>query len=64
MPGNKEDREKEISAKYAARVYHEESRVSGFLHVRALRIRNLIRAWRSEQERQGGDTPEERDHES
>ena len=62
MPGKREDREKEISAKYAAKVYHEESVMSGFLHVRALRIRNLIKAWRSEQEKQDKDASEGQDH--
>jgi hypothetical protein len=59
MPGSKEEKEKEISAKYTMKIYHEESMISGFLHVRIKRIRNLMKAWKAENEKQNKDSSEE-----
>ena len=55
----KDENQKDISAEYVMKIYHEESMVSGFLHVRIQRIRNIMRAWRLEREKQDKDNSEE-----
>ncbi len=46
---NRDKKENDLSAKYSAKVFYEEMKISGFLHVRMKRIRNLFKAWRAEQ---------------
>ena len=48
----KDNDKNDISTKYVMKIFHEESMISGFLHVRIKRIRNLMRAWKSEREKQ------------
>ena len=55
----KDKKDNDISAKYVMKMYYEESRISGFLHVRIQRIRNLMRAWKLEREKQDRNGSEE-----
>ena len=57
----KDNDKNDISTKYVMKIFHEESMISGFLHVRIKRIRNLMRAWKSEREKQDRGGSEKRD---
>ncbi len=58
MPEIKDKRDESISTKYSMKIYHEEMNVSGFLHMRMRRIRDIMRAWKAEKEKQERDCPE------
>jgi len=57
MSHDREEKKEEISAKYVTKIFQEESIISGFLHKRIVRIRDLMKAWRSEKENSGKDSP-------
>lgn len=57
----KNDDKNDISAKYAMKIYREELMISGFLHVRIKRIRDIMRAWKSEREKQDREGSEKGD---
>jgi len=57
----KDENQKDISTEYATKLYHEESMISGFLHIKIKRIRNLMKAWRSESGKQDKSNSEEQD---
>jgi hypothetical protein len=61
MSDEKKEKERELSAKYVMRLYREESMISGFLHVRIKRIRNLMRAWKAENEKKDNEVSEKQD---
>lgn len=58
MSDNRDEKEGEITTKYIMRFFYEESMISGFLHKRIIRIRDLIKAWRSEKESLDKDNPD------
>jgi hypothetical protein len=57
----KDAHQEEISAEYTTKFYHEESMISGFLHVKIQRLRNLMRVWKSATEKGDKDNSEEQD---
>jgi hypothetical protein len=57
----KDENQKDISTEYAMKFFHEDSMISGFLHVKFKRIRNLMKAWKAESKKQGKDNSEEQD---
>jgi hypothetical protein len=61
MSQTKDKNEKDISAAYATKLFHEESMISGFLHVKIQRIRYLMKTWKSESEKKQKNNPEEKD---
>ncbi len=61
MPEIEDKKDKDISAKYSMKIYHEELNISGFLHMRLRRIRDIMRAWKSEKENQEKDRRENQD---
>jgi hypothetical protein len=52
MSETKDKNSKDISTEYAMKFFHEDSMISGFLHVKIKRIRNLMKAWKSESRKQ------------
>jgi hypothetical protein len=57
----KDEDQKDISTEYATKFFHEDSMISGFLHVKIQRIRNLMKAWKTENGKQDKDNSEEKD---
>jgi hypothetical protein len=48
-----------MSTEYAMKLFHEDSMISGFLHVKIQRIRNFMKTWRSESGKQEKGNSEE-----
>lgn len=48
----KDEKQKDISIEYAMKFFHEDSRMSGFLHGKIIRIRNIMKAWKAESAKQ------------
>ena len=61
MPETKDKNSEDISTEYAMKFFHEDSMISGFLHIKIKRIRNLMKAWKSEGGKQEKDNSEEQD---
>jgi len=57
----KDENQKDISTKYALKFFHEDLMMSGFLHVKIQRIRDIMRAWKSESGEQDKGNSEEQD---
>jgi len=60
MPAIKDEKQKDISTEYVMKFFHEDVRMSGFMYGKILRIRNIMKAWRTESTKQGEDSPEEK----
>jgi hypothetical protein len=56
-----DENQKHISTEYAMKFFHEDSMISGFLHVKIKRIRNLMKAWKAESGKQTKGNSEEQD---
>jgi len=61
MSETKDEKLKDIAAEYAMKLLHEDSMMSGFLHLKIQRIRSLMKAWKSADEKQERDNSEEQD---
>jgi hypothetical protein len=61
MSESEDENQKDISTEYAMKFFHEDSTISGFLHVKIKRIRNLMKAWKAESKNQDKDNYEEQD---
>jgi hypothetical protein len=61
MSETKDKNSKDISKEYAMKFFHEDSMISGFSHVKIKRIKNLMKAWKSENGEQNKDNSEEQD---
>jgi len=57
----KDNGPKDISAEYVTKFFHEDAMMSGFLHVKIQRIRNIMRLWKSTSGNQDEGNPEEKD---
>jgi hypothetical protein len=57
----KDKESKDASTEYAMKIFHEDFTISGFLHVKILRIRNLMRAWKSASEKRAKGNTEDQD---
>jgi len=60
MPAIKDEKQKDISTEYVMKFFHEDVRMSGFMYGKILRIRNIMKAWRTESANQDKDSPEEK----
>ena len=60
MPAIKDEKQKDISTEYVMKFFHEDVRMSGFMYGKILRIRNIMKAWRTESTKQDKDSPEEK----
>jgi hypothetical protein len=60
MPANKDEKQEDISTEYVMKFFHEDVRMSGFMYGKILRIRNIMKAWRTESANQDKDSPEEK----
>ena len=56
----KDEKQKDISTEYAMKFFHEDVKMSGFMYGKILRIRNIMKAWRTESAEQDKDSPEEK----
>jgi hypothetical protein len=61
MSAIKDEEQKDISTEYATKFFHEDSRMSGFLQGKIIRIRNIMKAWKAESAKQDKDNSEEQD---
>jgi hypothetical protein len=61
MSETKDKDSRGMSTEYAMKFFHEDSMISGFLHIKIKRIRNLMKAWKSESGEQNKDNSEEQD---
>jgi hypothetical protein len=59
MSETKDKNSNDISTEYAMKIFHEDSMISGFLHIKIKRIRNLMKAWKSERGIQNKNDSEE-----
>jgi hypothetical protein len=55
----KDEKQKDISTEYVMKFFHEDARMSGFMYGKILRIRNIMKAWKTESTKQDKDSPEE-----
>jgi len=55
----KDEKQKDISTEYVIKFFHEDARMSGFMYGKILRIRNIMKAWKTESTQQDENSPEE-----
>jgi len=55
----KDEKQKDISTEYVTRFFHEDARMSGFMYGKIRRIRNIMKAWKTESTKQDEDSLEE-----
>ena len=55
----KDEKQKDISTEYIMKFFHEDARMSGFMYGKILRIRNIMKAWKSTSEKRNKSNPEE-----
>jgi hypothetical protein len=55
----KDEKQKEISTEYAMKFFHEDTRMSGFLYGKIIRIKNIMKAWKTESAKQDKNISEE-----
>jgi hypothetical protein len=56
----KDEKQKDISSEFTTKFFHEDVKMSGFMYGKILRIRNIMKAWRTENARQDKESPEEK----
>lgn len=59
MKEMKDNELKDISTEYVTKLFHEDAMMTGFLHVKFQRIRNIMKAWKSTSEKRNKSNQEE-----
>jgi hypothetical protein len=53
----KDKDQKDISTEYIMKFLHEDAKITGFLHGKIIRIRNIMKAWKTEIAKEDKDSP-------